>query len=154
MPKGGFYADEAPAIRFGKDGRWYADDEPIENQRIAALFSRHLTRSDDGAFWLVIGDERARIEVEDTPFVVVRVDGGPKTGFTITLNDGSSEPLCADSLGFGDADVLYCAAKGGRERVRFPRAPQIDLLAHARAGAAGTELPLAPGRVWTLPADS
>lgn len=154
MPKAGFYAIESHAIRFGKDGRWYADGEPIEHPRIAALFSRHLTQDEDGAFWLVIGDERARIEVEDTPFVVIRVDGGPETGFTITLNDGSSEPLAANSLRFGDADVLYCAAKGGRYRVRFLRAPQADLLAHARAGAAGTDLPVGPGQVWTLPSGS
>src|SRR5262245_26407050 len=101
MASAGFYAIESHTIRFGKDGRWYADGELITNERIAALFSRHVTRGDDGAFWLVVGDERARIEVEDTPFVVVRVDGDPESGFRVGLNDESSEPLAGHSLHLG-----------------------------------------------------
>lgn len=150
MPKAGFYAIESHAIRFGKDGRWYADDEPIANSRIADLFSRHVTQGEDGGFWLVIGDERARIEVEDTPFVVVRVDGEPADGFTIGLNDGSRERLAAESLAFGDADVLYCEVKDGRYRARFLRAPQLDLLRHARSTGTGVELPVGAGRVRRL----
>src|SRR6185369_16553414 len=113
MAKAGFWAIESHTIRFGRDGRWYADDEPIANPRIADLFSRHIVRGDDGAWWLRIGDERAKIVVDDTPFVVTRVDGEPQSGFRITLNDGTSEPLAARSLTFGAHDVLYCDVKEG-----------------------------------------
>ena len=122
MPKAGFWAIESHAIRFGRDGRWYADDEPIANPRIAALFSRHVTRVDDGSFWLVIGDERARITVDDTPYVVTRVDGDPESGFRITLNDDSTEPLDGATLRLGGGEVLYCDVKHGRFGARFLRA--------------------------------
>ncbi|MEW6270874.1 MAG: DUF1285 domain-containing protein [Thermodesulfobacteriota bacterium] len=130
MPKAGFWAIESKTIRFGRDGRWYADDEPIVNQRIADLFSRHVTRGEDGAWWLRIGDERAKIVVEDTPFVVSRVDGDPGTGFRITLNDGSTEPLAAGTLALGEGDVLYVDVKGGAYRARFLRPAQTELLGH------------------------
>jgi hypothetical protein len=152
MPRAGFFAIESHAIRFGKDGRWYADAEQITNPRIAALFSRHVTRGDDGAFWLVVGDERARIEVEDTPFVVVRVDGDPEAGFELRLNDDSAEPLAADSLRIGAEDVLYCDVKDGRYSARFLRPAQVELLSHARAEGSGYVLPIAHGRVKTLSA--
>jgi hypothetical protein len=150
MAGAGFYAIESHTIRFGKDGRWYADGDLITNERIAALFSRHVTRGDDGAYWLVVGDERARIEVEDTPFVVVRVDGDPENGFRVGLNDGSSEPLAGDSLRLGEDDVLSCAVKGDRYRARFLRPAQLELLSHARPEGSGFVLPLARGRVKTL----
>jgi hypothetical protein len=150
VPKAGFVAIESHAIRFGRDGRWYADQEPITNPRISALFSRHVTRGDDGAYWLVIGDERARIEVEDTPFVVARVDGDPAIGFRIGLNDDSSEPLDAESLRIGAGDVLYCSVKEGRYSARFLRSAQAELLTHARAEGAAFVLPLADGRSRTL----
>jgi uncharacterized protein len=150
MPRAGFYAIESHAIRFGKDGRWYADSEPITNERISALFSRHVTRGDDGAWWLVVGDERARIEVEDTPFVVVRVDGDPERGFRVGLNDESSEPLAADSLRIGADDVLYCDVKEGRYGARFLRPAQAELLSHARMEGDGYILPFARGRVKSL----
>jgi hypothetical protein len=145
MPKAGFWAIESRAIRFGRDGRWYADSEPIENPRIAALFSRHVKRADDGSWWLVVGDERARITVEDTPYVVTRVDGDPSSGFRVTLNDDSVEPLDGASLRLGDADVLYCAVKQGELRARFLRAAQAELLSFVRSEGDGYVLPLPGG---------
>lgn len=146
MPRAGFWAIESHTIRFGRDGRWYSDDEPIENPRIADLFSRHVTRGRDGGWWLVIGDERASILVDDTPWVVVRVDGSPSEGFTIGLNDGTREDLRAESLRVGEGDVLYCDAKGGAQAVRFLRAAQAELLGHVEADSGRFLLPLPGGR--------
>ena len=106
MARAGFWAIENMTIRFGRDGRWYSDDEPIENRRIADLFSRHVTRDGDGGWWLVIGDEHARIVVDDTAWVVVRVDGDPARGFTIELNDGIREELSTGSLRLGDGHAV------------------------------------------------
>lgn len=145
MARAGFWAIESHTIRFGRDGRWYADDEPIANPRIADLFSRHVTRGPDGDWWLVIGDERARIVVDDTPFVVTRVDGEPRRGFEIGLNDGSSEALTAGSLALGEGDVLYCTVKDGSFRARFLRPAQFDLLRHAEPYGDGFALPLPDG---------
>lgn len=144
MAKAGFWAIESHTIRFGRDGRWYSDDEEIVNARIARLFSQSIARGDDGEWWLIVGDERARIVVDDTPFVVQRIDGSPSEGFSIELNDGSREPLPARSLSVDREDVLYCDVKEGTYRARFLRAAQAELLSHARESGDGFVLPL-PG---------
>lgn len=125
-PRSGFYAVESCRIRFGRDGRWYADDQPITNQAIAQLFSRHLGRDAGGGYVIQMGDERATIEVEDTPFVVTSasMDGG---SWRVWLNDGSSEPLDVDSLRVGEGDVLYCWVKGRTEEARFLRPAYYQL---------------------------
>jgi len=145
MPRAGFWAVETHAIRFGKDGYWYADHERIVNQRIATLFSRHVVRESDGSYWLRIGDERARIEIEDTPFVVTSVDGDPQGGFRIRLNDGTEEPLPASTLQLGEGDVLYCAVKHGEHGARFLRSAQLALLEHVRETDGRYVLPLPGG---------
>lgn len=127
MPRAGFYAISSSRITFGRDGRWYSDGEPIVNQRIADLFSRHLTRHPDGGYQIAMGDERARIEVEDTPYVVVGVEGDAQRGLTVHLNDGSAEVLDLRSLRSGADAVLSCAVKAGRERARFLRAAYYQL---------------------------
>lgn len=134
MARAGFWAIESHTIRFGRDGHWYSDGERIAHPRIADLFSRHLHAEADGSFWLRLGDERARVEIDDTPWVVVRIDGQPADGVILSLNDGSREPLEPASLRLGDGDVLYCRVKSGAHEARFLRAPQTELLAHAHDG--------------------
>lgn len=151
MAKAGFWAVESHTIRFGRDGRWYADDEEIVNPRIAQLFSQSITRGDDGEWWLVVGDERAKIVVEDTPFVVQRVDGSPAAGFAIGLNDGSTEKLPASTLRVNPQNVLYCDVKEGSYRARFLRPAQAELLSHAREQGEGFVLPLPDGENAPLP---
>jgi len=150
MPRAGFWAVESHKIRFGRDGNWYADQDRIENPRIVALFSRHVTQESDGSYWLKIGDERARIEVEDTPFVVTRVDGDPRAGYRIRLNDSTEEPLATRTLRIGEHDVLYCDVKHGRFAARFLRAAQAELLEHVREATTGYVLPLPGGEELVL----
>ena len=145
MAKAGFWAIESHTIRFGRDGRWYADHEPIVNERIARLFSKHVTRGDDGAWWLVIGDERAKIVVDDTPYVVSRVDGSPDTGFRVGLNDETSEALDPSTLRMSADDVLYCDVKQGAYPARFLRSAQAELLSHVQPKGGGFVLPLPGG---------
>ncbi len=151
MARAGFWAIESHTIRFGRDGRWYSDDEEIVNPRIARLFSQSIQRGDDGEWWLVVGDERAKIVVDDTPFVVQRVDGSPRSGFTIELNDGSTEPLPAESLRVAPDDVLYCDVKHGHYAARFLRPAQAELLSHATESGDGFALPLPNGASAPLP---
>jgi hypothetical protein len=150
MARAGFWAIESHTIRFGRDGRWYSDDEEIVNPRIAALFSRHVTRGDDGGWWLRIGDERAPIVVDDTPFVVTRVDGDPDSGFNVVLNDGSSEPLDPKTLRFGANDVLYCDVPQRGVACRFLRPAQVQLLNHVRTENGWFVLPLPAGGVQRI----
>ncbi|SRR5579875_2325709 len=121
MPRAGFYAVESGKISFRRDGHWYSDEERIDNPRIALLFSRSIRRNPEGSYFLQVGDERASITVEDTPYVVKSVEGDAAAGFSVVLNDEEREPLDASSLEVGPDNVLYCRVKNGAFRARFLR---------------------------------
>ena len=137
MPRAGFTAIHSGVIRFGRDGRWYCDGEVIPNRAICRLYARAMTVDDDGTALLELGEDRARVEIEDTPWVVTTVDGDPQRGFTVGLNDETVEPLVPASLRVGADHVLYCRVKGGRHEARFLRAAYYQLMRHAEPGAAG-----------------
>jgi hypothetical protein len=135
MARAGFYAIQSSKIRFGRDGRWYSDDEPITNERIADLFSKHVVRQPDGSYQIEIGWDKAAIEVEDTPYVVERVDPTGEGGFVVELNDESREPLDLDSLAISDDNVLYCHLAGRGERARFLRPAYYQLAPYIQESA-------------------
>jgi hypothetical protein len=133
MARAGFYAVQNSEIRFGRDGRWYADGEPIANARIADLFSRHLHRAPDGRYVLRIGDEEAAVIVDDTPYVVTAVEPDAAGTLFVRVNDGSREALDAQTLRVGADDVVYCRVKRGSERARFLRAAYYQLSGYIAA---------------------
>jgi len=148
MARAGFTAISSGKIRFGKDGRWYSDDEPIPNRAICLLFSRTLTVLPDGRARIELGEDRADVIVEDTPWVVTAVEGDPARGFVVVLNDETHEPLDLSSLRVGAENVLYCRVKSGRHEARFLRPAYYELLRHAEPGAGGrVELPVGGRRV-------
>ena len=98
MARAGFTAISSGQITFGRDGRWYCDGEPITNRAICDLYSRTLIVAPDGTARLELGEDRASVRIEDTPWVVTQVDGDPGTGFAVVLNDGSREPLDPTTL--------------------------------------------------------
>src|SRR5437867_804259 len=101
----------------------------------------------NGRARLELGEDKAEVAIEDTPWVVTGVEGDPARGFTIVLNDETREPLDPASLRVGAADVLYCRVKDGRHEARFLRPAYYDLARHAEAGAAGIVLRVGPRRV-------
>lgn len=121
MPKAGFWAVGGYKISFRRDGLWYADDEVIENKRIALLFARHIRRGDQAAgqeSWVVdLGIDCQPVVVEDTPLVVVQVEKGASSGDQLSLdircNDGVVERLDPNTLRIGNEDVLYCQVHRG-----------------------------------------
>jgi len=137
MPRGGFYAIHNSEIRFGRDGRWYADGQVIENQRIADLFAQHVQRRPDGGYMLRIADEQAPIEVDDTPFVVIGAELAAEGTLWVELNDRSRERLDPHTLQVGGDDVLYCRVKDGREPARFLRPAYYQVAPYIAATAPG-----------------
>ena len=127
MARAGFWAVSSGKISFRHDGRWYSDDEPINNPRIATLFSRCLAETADGRWQIAMADERAFVEIEDTPWVIVAVGGDARRGFTLRLNDESEEALDPTSLTVGAGNVLYTRVKGGRYTARFLRPAYYQL---------------------------
>jgi hypothetical protein len=130
VPKAGFWAVGGYAISFRPDGRWYADEEAIENARIALLFSRNLRPDGKGGWVIDLGIDRQAVTVTDTPLVVVSVAGDPGTGFRVRTNDGVEDELSCASLRVGRGDVLYCEVDRGARgvmRARFLRPAYYEL---------------------------
>ena len=121
MPRAGFYAVESGKISFRKDGNWYSDDERIDNPRIALLFSQSIQRNPDGSYFLKVAEERASIDVEDTPYVVKSIENDGNGGFNLILNDETREAMDPASLEVGPENVLYARVKDGKFRARFLR---------------------------------
>ena len=153
MARAGFTAIHAGAIRFGKDGRWYCDGEPIANQAICRLYARTMTVGADGRARLQLGEDRAEVEIEDTPWVVTGVEGDSRGGFTVVLNDDTREPLDLGSLRISSEPVPYCRVKGGRVEARLLRNAYYALMRHAESTpdggcvlrAGGHRVALGPG---------
>ncbi len=107
----------------------------ITHGRTLALFFRSLRRDPAGRYYIEVGSEQATVIVEDTPYVVRRVEElrsskGVIEGFTVFLNDSTSESLDMGSLEVGLDEVLYCSVKGGAFKARFLRAPYYHLAGH------------------------
>lgn len=60
-------------IRIARDGTWFHQGSPIGRKPMVKLFSTVLRREEDGTYLLVTPVERGRIEVEDAPFIAVRL---------------------------------------------------------------------------------
>ncbi|TMA37615.1 MAG: DUF1285 domain-containing protein [Deltaproteobacteria bacterium] len=144
MARAGFTAISSGKIKFGKDGRWYSDDELIPNRAIGRLFSRALQVLPDGRARLELGEDRADVIIEDTPWVVTAVEGSPQQGFTIVLNDETRELLDPATLRIGAENVLYCRVKGGAHEARWLRPAYYDLMRYAETGP-GAEVVLPVG---------
>ena len=148
MPRGGFTAIHSGRITFGKDGRWYCDGEVIPNKAICRLYAKAMTIDDDGTARLRLGEDKAQVDIEDTPWVVTQVEGEPAGGFTVVLNDETREPLDPSTMSVGAADVLYCRVKGGRHAARFLRPAYYELKRFAVPGPGDRlELPVGARRV-------
>jgi len=61
-------------IRITRDGAWFHEGRPILKSALVRLFSSILRKEDDGCFYLVSPVEKYRIEVEDAPFVAIRME--------------------------------------------------------------------------------
>ena len=115
-------------IRIDKDGIWYYKGCEIIRKDIFRYFNQHITTGPNGRFVLQINNEKCSLEVEDTPFVVKRVDYN--SGFRIVLNDESEEVLQLDTLWISNENVLYCKVKDKRFDARFNRASYYEFTKH------------------------
>ncbi|HZT21253.1 MAG TPA: DUF1285 domain-containing protein [Dongiaceae bacterium] len=61
-------------MRIARDGTWHYQGSPIARAALVKLFASVLRREEGGEYWLVTPAERARVEVEDAPFVAVELD--------------------------------------------------------------------------------
>lgn len=154
-------------IRLTETGVWMHGDDKII-PRVAELFARHLAVTPEGRYFIVIDRQSVEIQVADTALFVrsldARADGEHLREVTLTLSDGSSQPLDGATLMQSDAHVLYCrvacpAVVDGVLRgtlmvpCRFPAGLYHQLALHAEADGAAHVLPLGEVRYRFAPYD-
>jgi hypothetical protein len=115
------YVDREVII-LDKDGVWIADDSEITHEPTRRLFARSLKKDAEGYF-LSIGRETKRIEVEDTAYFVERI----LTESTLHLSDGTQEVLDPGTLRYTPGR-LTCRIKNGSEEAKFLRIPYHEIL--------------------------
>jgi hypothetical protein len=60
-------------MRIARDGTWYYLGSPIGRKELVRLFSTVLRHDEDGVHYLVTPVEKCSVEVEDAPFLAVRM---------------------------------------------------------------------------------
>lgn len=121
-----FIDDEV--IRLTRDGVFLSNGEEITHERTLAAFHRFLARDEEG-YYIQIGRDFKRIEVEDTAYFVraIRFEGsGAQEKVILTLLGGQEEVLDPLTLRYRD-ERLSCVLKEGTERAVFLRGPHTEL---------------------------
>jgi hypothetical protein len=109
-----------PQLKIDRDGTWLNDGMEITHAGILANLWGNLRQDADG-YYVQAGPLRVPVEVEDTPFTVVRVERDGE-GLRLTVNDGSQEPLDPVTLRLAPGEVPYCRVKAGQFEARLTRA--------------------------------
>lgn len=107
------------AFRIDREGTWRHEGVEVTHPGILRNLYANL-RADAYGYHLQTGPLRVPVQVDDTPFVVVRVETGCDPGaITVYLSDGSQEPLDATTLMLDRRGIPYCRVKDGRFRARL-----------------------------------
>ncbi len=132
-----FQQDPPPCMIFvDKDGTWFHKGSPIIRREFIRLFYKSLYMDKKGRYIIKFQDQVCRLDVEDTPFIVLRTDlvraikYGQRDGYVIQLIDGTEENLDPETLTIGANNVLYCRIRGQRFRARFSRPSYYQLAQH------------------------
>jgi hypothetical protein len=141
-----------PLAAFGlvlhHDGSWTHEGQPFRNRRLREKFDRSVRYlPDEGEYVVQIGRFRGLVEVEEAGFFVRELD--PEGG-TVSLSDGSTEPLEVDSLRLSERDgALLCRVKRALVAeglpARFSHSAQADFM--NAVSDSGDEVELGGGRI-------
>jgi len=115
-----------PNLKIDRDGDWFNEGIEITHAGILANLRGNLRRDAQG-YYVQAGLVRIPVEVEDTPFTVVRVEEAEGQGLLLTLNDGSQEPLGPATLRLAPGGAPYCRVKAGQFEARLTRAAAWQL---------------------------
>jgi hypothetical protein len=123
-----------PRLTITRDGAWLHDAVEVTHAGILQNLWSSLRMDADGHH-LVIGRHRVPVEVEDAPYVVVRLEREGERLWA-SLSDGSREALDAATLALR-GDVPYCRVKAGAFAARLSRAAAWQLWQLAEPDAGG-----------------
>jgi hypothetical protein len=139
-----------PRLRIDRDGAWFHDDVEVTHEGMLRSLRSNLCREAGGHF-LQIGPVRVLVEVDDAPFVVLRVERDGDR-LVLTLNDLTRDVLAPDTLRFGTDGAPYCRVKDGRFEARLSRAATYQLFQYVQFDGPGTTSNLLVGtRRYPLP---
>jgi len=127
------------------DGTWKHEGTRITRESMVRLFASILRKDEDGATYLVTPVEKIRVEVEDAPFVAIRVDrhgDGENQTIAFTTNVGdvvAAGPAHPMRVAFADGAPRPYLLVRGRLEARVLRAPFYELVewAEPREGKLG-----------------
>lgn len=109
----------------------------MQRRDIIALFYRHFVRDESGLYFIEIGPQRYRVDVEDTAYVVwaahwICRGNQSEECVCLVLSDDSIEPLDPGTLRIGRNNVPYCRVKNGCFDARFSRSGYYQLAEHVQ----------------------
>ncbi len=87
-------------IRIAKDGTWFHEGGPIGRKELVCLFASVLKRDAFGDYWLQTPVEKARIQVEDAPFIAVELfacECGSEQKLSVRTNIDEVIPIGLDN---------------------------------------------------------
>jgi hypothetical protein len=84
-------------IRIARDGTWYHEGSPIRREQLVKLFASVLRREADGEYYLLTPAEKMRIQVDDAPFVAVRLERLAEPQPSLLFSTNLSEQIVADA---------------------------------------------------------
>jgi hypothetical protein len=139
--------DATPYLKLviDKNGRWLQNGTEIIHPQVYRQFCAMLEHSPDGGYQVRMGREICRVEVEDAPFVVQRVEDLDDAGLSILLNDGTHERFDPERFWIGADNIPYCTVKQGRFHARFSRPAYYQIAQHVEQGEKESELFLVLG---------
>lgn len=137
------------AFRIDREGTWRHEGQEVTHPGVLRNLFANL-RVEGDRHYLAIGPSRIPVEVEDAPFVVLRVELSVRQGdslpnLRIYLSDGSQEILQPETLWLGPRGTPYCRVKGGRFRARFALPAWLQLAEFLREDAETGQLELHVG---------
>ncbi|MSO74189.1 MAG: DUF1285 domain-containing protein [Alphaproteobacteria bacterium] len=126
-------------IRITADGTWYHEGVAIRRSALVKLFASVLSRDEAGDYWLISPVERARIRVDDVPFLAVelKVEGegrAQRLSFRTNLDDwvvaGQAHPIVVRPQPGGREPAPYLVVRD-RLDARLTRAVYYELAERA-----------------------
>lgn len=132
-------------IRLTHEGVWQSNGQEITHREQCRAFARHLGRDDVGWF-IAIGKDFKRIEVEDTAFFVEGLTGSAERGYEVLLSDDSRENLDPATLIY-QPGRLTCRIRGKSTEAKFLTSTYLEILARLEEDAISYFLILGGQRV-------
>ncbi|HUH02248.1 MAG TPA: hypothetical protein VML75_09635 [Kofleriaceae bacterium] len=136
-------------IRLDREGRFWHEGAEITHGGFRRALLRWLDRLPDGRPILRLDEQRyAYVDVDDACLLVTSLRWSGDRGIA-TFNDGTESEIDYASLGVGEADALYCAARGGVLDARLTTPAYYALVDRLEETAGGYAL-RARGRLFPI----